>query len=102
MHANTIFFPINRRARGDPIPIMGNAWVVYETLKTSGFLNFRFWAGIDYHRGNLKEAKEKLDGLIPQGGFALTDFDEKVKHLTDAPLRLSNVWRYLGMVGKRM
>jgi len=100
-------FPVVREERfvkkgGDPVPIMGNAWVVYKTPKTSGFLNFRFWAGVDYHRDNLREAKKKLEKLIPPGGFALTDFDDKVRHWVDAPLRLSDAWKYLGLLGKKI
>jgi hypothetical protein len=96
-------FPVVKEKRfvktpGDSIPIMGNGWVVYKTPRKAGFVNFRFWAGVDYHRKNLREAKEALDKLIPCNALALTDFDEKVRHWVNAPLRMSNVWKYFDLL----
>jgi hypothetical protein len=86
---------------GDPVPIMGNGWVVYETADTSGFSHFRFWAGVDYHKKNLQEAKEALEKLIPGNGWVITNFDELVQHWKDAPLQLSRAWEYIRLLGKR-
>jgi len=97
-------FPVVEEKRfvatpGDPIPTMGNGWVVYKTPKARAeFVNFRFWTGIDYHRQNLHEAKKKLEKLIPANGFALTDFDEKIRHWVNAPLRLNEAWKYIGFL----
>jgi hypothetical protein len=100
-------FPVVREKRfvrtpGDPIPIMGNGWVVYKTPRKAGFVNFRFWAGVEYHRKNLNEAKEALDKLLPTKAFALTDFDEKVRHWVNAPLSLSKAWTYLNLLKRRI
>jgi hypothetical protein len=86
---------------GDPIPIMGNGWVVYKTPKKAGFVNFRFWTGVDYHIKNLREAKEALDKLMPAKAFALTDFDERIRHWINAPLSLSKAWTYLDLLRGR-
>jgi hypothetical protein len=96
-------FPVVKEERfvkgpGDPVPIMGNGWVVYKTPRKAGFVNFRFWAGVNYHRKNLREAKEALDKLLPPRAFALTDFDEKVRHWVNAPLSLSKAWAYLNLL----
>lgn len=79
---------------GEALPMMGNAWVVYRSRERDGFLHYRFWTGVEYHSDSLKKAKEKLEKLIPKDGLALTDFDEKIPHFRNAPLQLSEVWKY--------
>jgi len=79
---------------GDALPLMGNGWVVYRTRERDSFLHYRFWTGVEYHNDSLQKAKEKLEKLIPEGGWALTDFDEKIRHFRNAPLQLNEVWKY--------
>jgi hypothetical protein len=80
---------------GHPAPIMGNGWNIYTTTEKIGFVNFRFWAGVDYHIKSLEDAKVAIDRLIPPEALILADFDEKVSHWPKAPLRLSEIWQHL-------
>ena len=80
---------------GDPIPLMGNGWVVYRIEEIDNFLHYRFWTGVEYYDDSLQKAKEKLEKLIPKGGWALTNFDDKIRHFKNAPLQLSEVWKHL-------
>jgi len=79
---------------GDALPLMGNAWIVYRNREKDGFLHYRFWTGVKYHSDSLQKAKEKLEKLIPKDGWALTDFDEKIRHFRNVALPLSEVWKY--------
>jgi len=83
------------RKGGDPIPTMGNAWLIYRTQSEAEFLNFRFWTGVEYYQSNLKEAKETIEKFIPKGGLPVTDFDEKIPYFMNAILQPNDVWKYL-------
>jgi hypothetical protein len=98
-------FPVIEKERyistpGDPVPIMGNSLVVYKTPEDLGFLNFRFWAGVNYHRKSLREAKEALDNLMPKNSVPLTDFDMGVRHWRYAKLPLGKVSTYKSILKK--
>jgi len=69
----------NIRKIGDPIPILGNGWIIYTNLKESNFLKYRFWTGINYYDESLKKSKDKLSSMIPKGFYPLHDFDLKIK-----------------------
>ena len=67
---------------GDPIPIMGNGWVIYNTQRSCDYLNYRFWTGIDYYSDSLQGAKVKLKKLIPNDGQVdrRFNFDQKIPY----------------------
>jgi hypothetical protein len=80
---------------GDPVPLMGNGWVVYRTKRTDSFLHYRFWTGVEYYEESLQNAKQRLKELIPESGWALTNFDDKIRYFRNAPLQLGEVWKHL-------
>jgi hypothetical protein len=80
---------------GDPLPIMGNGWVVYTTQKIAENINYRFWTGVDYYSDSLQNAKVMLKELIPKDGGALTNFDEKIRYFRGASLQSNDIWKYL-------
>lgn len=80
---------------GDPLPMMGNGWVLYRNPKTIDYINYRFWTGVDYYSDSLQNAKINLQKLIPKDGWGLTDFDEKNPFFKGVPLQLSDIWRYV-------